>query len=216
MLCLNNTVANDLRAFVRSEGNKVSIGGLVAMYNYINSEAGGLIYNAKTLMHDIDKIVTETGLKPKDMGYPIKILNCLLYGLDIIPEEDSVFYELDSNKGDRFEVLFKESMRPDYKKYPEILKVIVKGALSESLVSQILIDIAKDPEYKNTEATLLFKRWDTIYDNIFKNNPDYSHYLVEIGECTIEHMKHMKLTHTQKNSVYENMRVYKMIGDKDA
>lgn len=215
MLCLNNIVAKDLRLFLQEE--KVTIGGLVSMYNYISSETGGLIYNAKTLMRDIDKIVMETGTKIENMRYPVRVLNCLLYGLDIIPEEDSVFYKIDNDKAARFEVLYKEALAvKSYSRYPEILKTVVKGALSESFLAELIIEDAKDEKNENQEVLDRFRKWDMIYDHIFKNNPEYAHYLLETGECIQEYLKHVVLTHKEKDTVYSNMRIYKMIGEKIA
>lgn len=207
MKVLNNVVANDIRLFLMD--TRVSIGRLHSLCKYIGSELGGLVYNAQTLMVDIDKIVNDLPVKSK---YNMEILNILLSGLGIIYTEDSVFYEIDKDKEGMFNVIYNETLNKNINKVPELTKTLIHGGISVSYIAELIINDAMDITNQNDETLLEMSKWDAIYTNVIKDDEEYTELLAEVGECILDHLKIRKdLSKESKDLVYKNARLYKMI-----
>lgn len=207
MKVLNNVVANDIRLFLMD--TRVSIGRLNSLCKYIGSELGGLVYNAHTLMGDIDKIVNDLPSKSK---YNMEILNILLSGLGIIYPEGSVFCEIDKDKESMFNVIYNETLNKNISRVPELTKTLIHGGISVSYVTELIINDAIDIKNENDGTLLEMSKWDTIYTNVIKDNEDYNQLLSAIGECILDHLKiRTDLSKESKDLVFKNARLYKMI-----
>lgn len=91
------------------------------------TEVGGLVYNAKTLMKDIEKIVKE--VSPKK--YNLEVLDIILNGLSVTYEYDSLFYNLNKDKQEKFNILYNELFTKKDKiiRLPEVYSILINGGL---------------------------------------------------------------------------------------
>lgn len=218
MKVLNNVVAGDIRMFLMSP--EAHIGKLVSLEKFLASETGELVYNAKVLMVDIEKIVSEIRYNEKNL----KILNILLNGLGVIYAEDSLFYKLGKNKKEDFlilyDLIFSKKIRPE----SEIGIVLVKGALNVSFITELLIEDARDILNVNDENLILMSKWDNFFKMYLNKEvisadesgevEAYKEILTYIGECILDHLKFIepKLQKESLDILFQNMRLYKMIG----
>jgi hypothetical protein len=85
------------------------------------------------------------------------------------------------------------------------------GALSESLITELMIQNAEDVNNTDEENIIGMSQWETIYNIAFKGDDNLKHILLEIGECIRAHTKHRNIDMYAQGILYENMKTYHMI-----
>lgn len=220
MKVLNNVVASDIRMFLMEDNR--SLAKLMTLEKYLASETGGIIYNAKTLMKDIEKIVSEVQYNKRNL----EILNILLEGLGVVYEEDSLFYKLGEDKEKKFNILYDEIFSKKIKPESEIGRVLVSGALSISFVAELLIKDAIDIENKDEPNLLLMSKWNNLFKMYLNKeiiSEEYDEYvteymtlLSEIGECVLDNLKldMLNISKESKDLLFQNLRLYKMVEER--
>lgn len=211
MKVLNNVIASELRKYL-VEG-QISLGIMYSLYKHIKSESDPtqIIYNAKTLMGDIETIVKELKIDKTAGNYSLVLLTVLLSGLGVIFEEGSLFTPIDDDRDVKFNALYNECKTLNINKLEDLKLCIVMGALSESLVAEIMIKNAEDVNNIDEENIIGMSQWETIYNIAFKGDDNLKHILLEIGECIRAHTKHRNIDMYAQGILYENMKTYHMI-----
>lgn len=212
MKVLNNIVVNDIRMFLTDQ--TISIGRLHSLEKYLATEVGGLVYNAKTLMKDIEKIVKE--VSPKK--YNLEVLDIILNGLSVTYEYDSLFYNLNKDKQEKFNILYNELFTKKDKiiRLPEVYSILINGGLSISFIAEMLITDAKDLQNLDEKNLDNLRKWDYIYNTYFKHsldNPTLAAIIDNIYPCISDHKKFLDepLSKEANDALYGMLIAYKIL-----